>query len=165
MPDSRQYVPPQLWVLSEEGRSAAARLRFPADAYLVASDEPKAWQTLEPAGPVVRDERFGEVRRDDEPWEGGYRELRRAYVGGADHSGWEPRERVVARFDRAVAVHLVRAAGRTLVIGTHGMAMTAWLAARVGPLDPGEFWAGLRFPDVLAVDLARAGVTPWFARS
>ena len=51
----------------------------------MASDEPKAWQTLEPAGPVIRDARFGEVRREGEPWDGPYRELRRSYVDGADH--------------------------------------------------------------------------------
>jgi broad specificity phosphatase PhoE len=56
----------------------------------------------------------------------------------------------------AVARHAALAAGRTLVIGSHGMAMTVWLAARTG-LDPGPFWARLRFPDMIDVDLG-AGV-------
>jgi hypothetical protein len=41
-------------------------------AWLVASREPKARQTLEPAGTVRTDERFNEVTRD-EPYEGDFR--------------------------------------------------------------------------------------------
>jgi broad specificity phosphatase PhoE len=154
MPAYEPSVPPHAWPLCEEGRAAAAALRLPADAHLVASDEPKAWQTLEPAGPVLRDARFGEVRREGEPWEGPYRELRRAYVDGADHPGWEPRADVARRFDDAVNDHLVRAQGRPVVIGSHGMSITVWLTARVGQTAPGAFWAALRFPEVIGVDLS-----------
>jgi hypothetical protein len=35
------------------------------------------------------------------------------------------------------------------------MAMTVWLTERIGLADPGEFWAGLRFPNAYAVDLQR----------
>jgi hypothetical protein len=55
---------------------------------------------------------------------------------------------------RAVEDYLLRAAGRSLVVASHGMAMTLWLTARVGLTSPGEFWASLRFPDAVAVDLA-----------
>jgi broad specificity phosphatase PhoE len=147
-------VAAHLWPLAAEGLAEAARLSLPPGAYLAASDEPKAWQTLAPHGPVVREPGFGEVRRVGEPWDGPYRDLRRAYVDGADHPGWEARAEVAARFDGAVEDHLVRARGRPLVVGSHGLAMTVWLTARVGLADPGDFWAGLRFPDVVAVDLA-----------
>jgi hypothetical protein len=39
------------------------------------------------------------------------------------------------------------------------MAMTLWLAATVGLADAGVFWADLRLPDVLAVDVAATQVT------
>jgi broad specificity phosphatase PhoE len=88
MPAFGPDVPAQDWLLSDDGQARAARLAtlLPDDAYLVASAEPKAWQTLEPAGTVRRDPRFNEVFRA-EPWEGDYRKLRRAYVDGADHAG------------------------------------------------------------------------------
>jgi hypothetical protein len=67
---------------------------------VVASQEPKARQTLEPAGTVHSDERSNEVTRD-EPYEGDFRARRRAYVTGTDHANWEPRGHVVARFTTA----------------------------------------------------------------
>lgn len=160
MPAYERGVPAHKWPLSRDGLAAARRLtrQMPSDAWLVASDEPKAWQTLEPAGEVTQDARLGEVRREGEPWDGPFRELRQAYVDGVDHTGWEPRAGVVARFDAAVEDHLVRAAGRSLVVASHGMAMTLWLTARVGLTSPGKFWSSLRFPDAVAVDLAAGTV-------
>jgi broad specificity phosphatase PhoE len=153
MPVVARSQPPAQWILSAEGRTAAARMSLPEHAYLVASDEPKAFQTLEPFGTVERDGRFGEVRRTGEPWDG-YRDVRRSYVAGVDHDGWEARGAVVARFDAAVRDHLVRAHGRAIVVATHGMAMTLWLAATVGLPSPAEFWDDLRLPDPFTVDLA-----------
>jgi broad specificity phosphatase PhoE len=131
---------------------AALRLPLPASALLAASDEVKAWQTLEHAGPVIRDRRFREVLRD-EPWEGPYRELRRSYVDGAVIAGWEPHSAVAARFEDGVADLVVRSAGRPLVIASHGMAMTIWLRSRSCVTEPGAFWAALRFPAFVVVDL------------
>jgi 2,3-bisphosphoglycerate-dependent phosphoglycerate mutase len=145
--------PPSQWPLSPAGRAAAAALSFPSDAYLVASTEPKAIQTLAPSGPVVQDERFGEVRREGEPFGGNFHELRLAYVSGTDHPLWEPRTDAVRRFDAALTDHFVRAAGRPLVVGSHGMVLTLWLTARIGLDSPGAFWSALRLPDVFAVDL------------
>jgi broad specificity phosphatase PhoE len=155
MPNSRPDAPPDCWELSEDGRRAARRLAtvLPRRALLTSSAEPKAWQTLESLGPVVRDVRFNEVSRV-EPWEGDYLRLRREYVGGADHLGWEARGRVAERFACAVSDHLSAADGRPLVIATHGMAMTIWLSAAIGLPDPERFWSDLRFPDAYCVDLA-----------
>jgi hypothetical protein len=69
MPAYEQSVPPELWPLSVEGWEAARALDLPAGAYLVASEEVKAWQTLEPFGAAVRDARFNEVKRRGEPWD------------------------------------------------------------------------------------------------
>jgi broad specificity phosphatase PhoE len=154
MPDYRAEVPPDRWELGEDGRSAARRLGavLPSGALLVASAEPKAWQTLESLGPVTRDRRFNEVGRV-EPWEGDYLRLRREYVNGADRSGWEPRDQVAARFAAAVSDYLSAADGRPLVVATHGMAMTIWLSAAIGLADPAGFWSDLRFPDAHRVEL------------
>jgi 2,3-bisphosphoglycerate-dependent phosphoglycerate mutase len=164
MPAYDESVSPRLWPLAPDGVAAARGLVLPPGAYLVSSDEVKAWQTLayasrakvgDPAaldrGPITVDTRFGEVLREGEPWDGPFRELRRSYVDGAEHVGWEPRSAVAARFDEAVTDHLARADGRALVVATHGMAMTIWLAARVDLTDPGAFWAALRFPDVVRI--------------
>lgn len=155
MPAYGPDVPPDQWPLSDDGHDEARLLAYtlPADSSLVASAERKAWQTLEPAGHVVHDRRFNEVSRV-EPWEGDFRELRRRYVDGVDHPGWEPRAQVVERFGEAVAEHRGMAQGRPLVVAAHGMAMTLWLTACIGLPDPGAFWADLLFPDAHVVDLA-----------
>ena len=150
MPAVRPEVPPEEWVSSDEGRAAARRLAtlLPADAVLVASDEPKAAQTLPTA---VRDARFREVRRQ-EAFSDDFAVARRSYVEGAPPAEWEPYESVVARFDSGVSDYTVD--GRPLAIATHGMAMTVWLTARISLADPGSFWAALRFPDAIEVDLS-----------
>lgn len=160
MPAFGPDVPAHDWELSDEGHAAAAELAqvLPGGALLVGSAEPKAYQTVEPAGAAFRDERFNEVRREGEPWEGNYRELRRAYVEGADHAGWEPRSQVAKRFDNGITEYRAAAGDRPLVVASHGMAITIWLTERIGLRDPGEFWADLRFPDAHAVDLQRRTV-------
>jgi broad specificity phosphatase PhoE len=160
MPAFGPDVPDAAWELGDEGRGAARALArvLPAGALLVASGEPKARQTVEPAGPVRTDERFNEVVRD-EPYEGDFRARRLAYVTGTDHAGWEARDRVTARFGAGVRFWAARAGGRPLVIASHGMALTLWLTSTVGLADPGAFWAGLRLPDLLAVDVTGKQVT------
>lgn len=107
---------------------------------------------MEPTGPVLRDPRFNESRRT-EPWGDDYRQRRLEYVAGTDHPSWEPRSEVAERFDGAIAEHFGAAHGRPLVVAGHGLAMTVWLTARIGLTAPGDFWADLRFPDALRVDL------------
>jgi broad specificity phosphatase PhoE len=148
MPAASTDVPARDWPLSAAGEQAARQLRLPAGARLVASDERKAARTLKlacPDAPVLTDAGFGEVRRPDE-WVDDHRERARAYVEGARHAGWESHDEVVARFEAAVQRHA--APGQVLIIGTHGMAATLWLATR-RPIDRGAFWAALRFPDVI----------------
>jgi broad specificity phosphatase PhoE len=149
-------APAEEWVLDEDrGRRGAESLVhvLPPDARLVSSLEPKARQTLEPTGPVATDARFNEVWRD-EPFEGDFRSRRRAYVGGVEHPGWEPRGDVVSRFDAGLRDWQATAGDRPLVIASHGMAMTLWLTATVGLDDPIAFWGDLRLPDAFQIDLA-----------
>jgi broad specificity phosphatase PhoE len=60
MPAHGPAVPAAAWELSEQGRQDAESIcsLFPSGALLVSSTEPKARQTLEPAGDVRTDERF-----------------------------------------------------------------------------------------------------------
>lgn len=148
-----------MWVLSEGGRAAAARLRsqLPRTATFAASDERKAIETLRLASgaPCIVDARFGEVRRPDEAIGDGFRMVRRAWVSGAfdaRHEGWERPRDAAARF----AAALDALAGDPVVVATHGMVLTSWLVAigEVGPgEDAGEFWSKLALPDVIEVML------------
>lgn len=160
MPAFSPDAPSDVWDLSSEGhREARALTRsIPSGSLLVASREPKAQQTLEPAGPVHTDKRFNEVVRD-EPYHGDFRARRRAYVTGTEHLGWEPREQVVSRFAAGLQFWSDQAEGRPLVVATHGMAMALWLTATIGLTDPGTFWDTLRLPDLLSVDVAGSQVT------
>lgn len=166
MPHIEPEVPAEHWHLGDEGLTAARRLapRIPANAYLVASTEPKAQETLRQLteAPMVQtDANLVEVRRP-RAWSDpdAYRATARAYVQGARPDGWERQEDVVTRFDAAVVHHagLAFAAGRTLVVGTHGLAVTLWLASRF-PLRPEDFWTRLRLPDLIDVDLVARTVT------
>ena len=139
MPAVQRDVAAQQWELDEEGRAAARALYFVVarPAYYVASDEPKALQTLEEmsAGQsVVPEPAFREVRRPHR-WSDDYRRQARAYLDGVELADWEPADRVAARFGAAVQRHAGTAATRQrlLVIGTHGLAPTVWLGG-------GESW-------------------------
>jgi broad specificity phosphatase PhoE len=160
MPAFGSDAPAAAWELSSEGRRDARALAraLPADALLVASREPKARQTLESAGPVHTDGRFNEVARV-EPYEGDFRARRCAYVTGTNHTGWEPRDQVVARFADGVRFWTAQAERRSLVIASHGMAMTLWLTTTVRLADAGTFWVELRLPDAFTVDVIGQQVT------
>lgn len=168
MPVADLEQEPARWHLSAEGRRTAAALvrRLPAAALLVASDEPKAWQTLDPAGDgqkVSKDARLREVRRE-EAFSDDFHVARRSYVDGDDHAGWENRRAVAARVQSAVDDYQVAAGDRPLVVAGHGMALTVWITAAMGLSDPGAFWAALRFPDLLVLDppageIRRCGLT------
>ena len=155
MPANSPDLPPEQWQLGSVGRRGAETLRhvIPPDALLVSSREPKARQTLEPTGHVFTDMRFNEVSRN-EPFHGGFRARRRAYITGTDHPGWEPRQHVAARFDAGIKFWHPRADPRPLVIASHGMAMTLWLTTIMKVADPASFWADLRLPDIIEVNLA-----------
>lgn len=152
-------VPPGRWELTGPGRAAARQLGpLPGPGYYVASGELKALQTVQEMAPghqVAVVPGFGEVSRPGD-WSADYPQQARGYLSGAGPDGWEPAAQVIARFEAAVQRHARLAAARrqVLVAGTHGLAATLWLASRL-PLDPDPagFWASLRFPDLIEVDL------------
>ncbi|HYO31776.1 MAG TPA: histidine phosphatase family protein [Nocardioidaceae bacterium] len=160
MPLVSPTTPPNTWHLSAEGRAAARALRhtLPRDARLFSSSEPKAWQTLGGSTQVARDDRFNEVSRPAEPWDGDYKELRRRYVASATQPGWEPPADAASRFQAGVsaATSGQHATDVPTVIATHGMVLTVWLVSigAVPRQSAARFWSDLRFPDCLLVDLA-----------
>ncbi len=136
MPAIDPAADPSAWALGGRGLAASRRLArwIPPGALLIASEEPKAWQTLDPDGSVDvrRDFRLGEVRRI-EAFSDDFRVNRRRYVSGSLIAGWEQHAEVARRFAGAVR----DAAGRDVVVASHGMAITVWLSHAVGLADPG----------------------------
>jgi len=166
MPIVEPDVPSDQWQLGDEGRAEAWSLRsqLSEPAYFVASDEPKAEQTLrELAGEsrVSIDPGFREVRRPH-IWSDDYRIVARGYINGICPREWEDHAQVAKRFATAVARHaaIAVAIGRALVIGTHGLAPTVWLTTvmRLSP-SPAQFWERLTFPDLVDVDLLHGTAT------
>jgi broad specificity phosphatase PhoE len=161
-PDIQPDQSPAEWRLSPTGRAAAAAVgqqRLCA-ALLASSGEPKAVETIRLAAGVQPasihiDDRFGEVRRPGEPFDDNHGVRRRAWVEGRSdtrHETWETPVQAAHRFQRGLdGIDADRVA-----VATHGMVLTAWLVS-IGHVEAGsaagEFWAGLRFPDVLTVTI------------
>ena len=160
-PETSPTVAPQQWPLSTAGRNAATRLmgRLPATGRWVTSTEVKAYETLlcarsDEALSIAQDARIDEVRRV-EPFDDAFRARRRAWIEGRldmRHADWETPLEAAARFDEAITEH-ARCAS-TLVIGSHGMVLTAWLVHARGAVaehEAGAFWAAMAFPEVIEV--------------
>jgi broad specificity phosphatase PhoE len=162
MPIIEPEVPTERWHLGPEGRAAASELAsaVTGPAYFVASDEPKAIETLQEMAEgldVHTDRRFGEVRRPhvSSP-DFDYHAVARGYLEGVRPEGWETHVEVAERFDAAIAHHAAIAAdqNRSLVVGSHGVAPVIWLASRISlSPDPAGFWEKLTLPDIVDVDL------------
>lgn len=158
MPALSPWHGPKEWRLSDDGVEAARALggTLPTGVRVLVSDELKAQQTLREAGfgDVEVDARFGEVGMPPMPLGSDVRPARRRWVAGEmprSLDGWEPMVLAARRFDAAVAER-----SDDLVIGTHGMVLTAWLVS-IGHVRAGEsaarFWEGLRFADVVTVEI------------
>ena len=161
-PDVRPGQLPAGWPLSTAGRNAASAIDrdFLRGAFLASSAETKAVETIGLAAAVESasihlDQRFGEVRRPGEPFDDNHRMRRRAWVEGhfdTRHETWETPVEAAQRFQSGLdAIDADRVA-----VATHGMVLTAWLVS-IGHVKAGsaagEFWACLRFPDMLMVTI------------
>jgi broad specificity phosphatase PhoE len=156
-----ESVHPTEWVLDAEGRASAAsladRLEVAAGiGALVSSTEPKALATAEEIGrrwgvEVVTDPRLREAVR---PWVGpGYRAVVHRYLRGEVPEGWEPHLDVANRTAAAVGAARRVAAGRPVVVVSHGLALSLHLGDQLGPdFEPEQFWSSLAFPDAWALD-------------
>ncbi|MGP5052516.1 histidine phosphatase family protein [Brachybacterium sp. JB7] len=167
---------PSDWPLSSSGRFAAAaqRDRVPDVDRVLSSQEIKAVETARLATGRERhcDPRFGEVIRPGEPYDDDVRARRRAWVQSLPdtrHHGWETLEEAARRFGDAVQEH----PDEDLLIATHGMVMTAWLAG-IGALRQGrsaaDYWDALPFPSLVTIRISAdpriiPSLTPTLPRS
>lgn len=154
MPHVDPATDPSTWELTDASRAQAAALTLPPGPHVfAASTEVKALDTLRQltTQSIAADRRFCEVTRPKAPDGDTHRALAAAYLAGAGHDGWEPRASVAERFSAGIAAHL--SDGAHLVVATHGMALTVWLATVSEVADPVVFWRGLAFPDVVSVAL------------
>lgn len=128
---------PADWDLTREGEAEAAaprlrlrRLTPDASAVIVSSPERKAVQTValateRPTDSIRTDAGFREIDRHETVSED-FRDARRAWIAGeldARHSNWESPQHAADRMDAA----LRSANAQTVIVGTHGMVLTAWL--------------------------------------
>lgn len=170
LPEVDPHTRPSEWGLSTAGVDAAMALDIPSDATIVSSPELKALQTVTLAtgvaeDAVVIDPAFREVDRIEAVHDG-FREARRAWVAGERderHEGWEVLEQAANRLTDG----LRRYDAPRLLVGTHGMVLTAWMVS-CGAIDPGlpavDFWESLSFPHVLTVELLISGRVAWQPR-
>jgi 8-oxo-dGTP pyrophosphatase MutT (NUDIX family) len=157
MPEVDATRPPGEWILSSDGINAAAALRLEAlAASAVSSPERKAVQTVAlalrlPESAVATAVSFREVDRVESVHDG-FRDARRAWIAGRldeRHEGWETPDAAARRFHEA----LLAQDARHVVVGTHGMVLTAWLASQGLVADAVAFWEALRFPDVVEIGI------------
>ena len=130
----------------------------------VSSPETKALQTTALALAVdpdamAQDTRFREIDRDEQVHDG-FREARSVWIVGRldeRHRGWETPEAAARRFHDGLLAYPFE----HLVVGTHGMVLTAWMVAHRA-IAPGEaaiaFWEALTFPAVVEVSLHANGL-------
>ena len=155
-----ESVHPTDWRLDSDGRAAAVALAETLEigegiGALVSSTEPKAMETAAAISrrwsvEVRPDPRLREATR---PWIGpGYRAMAHRYLRGESYDGWEPHAEVAARTAGAVDDAVADAHGRSVVVVTHGLALSLHLSHRLGDgFDPDAFWSCLAFPDAWAL--------------
>jgi broad specificity phosphatase PhoE len=154
-------VHPTEWHLDDAARADAARMAAqlevtPAIGCLVSSTEPKALETAEAVA-----ERWGAaliadagLREAVRPWIGpGYRAVVHRYLRGELPEGWEPHADVEARMAASIEAATELAAGRPVVVVSHGLSLALHLCDRLGrDFDRESFWSSLAFPDAWVLD-------------
>lgn len=160
MSDAQPGVGSKLWGITESAGEDCVLLAHALPERLSpviwSSSEKKAEQTaaiiaMRRGLRVEVDEGFGEVDRPT-TWDGDYRAQAAAYLAGAAHPGWEPRERVMRRFADAVERATTSPGEGDVVIVNHGMALSLYLEL-VARVDIVPFWQALTFPDAWRVDV------------
>ena len=171
MPEVVRGVSSKLWALGEHAREDCVLLAHALPAGLApvvyASEQPKARETaaviaLRRGLSVVTDRRFAEVDQGDRWIEDDYRVVAARYLGGFDEPGWEPRASVVVRFTSAVDDALAVNTAGDLVVVSHGLAMSLYLAS-AATIDLVPFWRPLTFPDAWRLDLQTKSLARVFA--
>lgn len=161
-------IPAREWVLSVEGRAAAAALaKMLADRVIgsvISSDEPKARQTAEEIAsavqlPVILDRDLREHERvtvgylPRPEFESGIAR----FFNRPDELGFgeETADQVFLRFSAVVERGMEKSRGDVVLV-THGTALTLYLARKTD-IDPLAFWHALTMP--MAVELDGGSLT------
>lgn len=161
MPVTVPGVDPRDWQLDDRAREdcvlLAHNLRGLEQPVFFSSDEPKASQTaavlaLRFGGWHEQRAAFGEVRRPA-TWIENHRDVAARYLATGSEPGWESPAGAVARFAGGVNQILTTNAGRDVVVATHGMVMSLYLASLRMVDDLVAFWRALTFPDAWLLDL------------
>lgn len=154
MPEVTRGLARSLWSLSEAAREDCVLLAhgLPSNlaAVVLTSEEKKARDTATIIGlrrrlKVEVDPRLREVDRP-EAWDEDYRAAAERYLATGSEPGWEPQEPAARRMGEVVAERLYGGAEGDVVVVSHGLAITLYLAAMVG-VDAVSFWRQLAFPD------------------
>jgi len=149
-------LPPAAWPLSEAGKAASIEMgrNLDVDALrirLFSSTEVKAIQTAEHLGlgSVQTDERLGEVGKPR--YDSGQEHDNDVahYLNGSDLSGWEPRAKVVERFDQALNDIGLGDKHTATVIVTHGTVLALWLHEQGLAPSAAKLWNSLEMPHML----------------
>jgi broad specificity phosphatase PhoE len=171
MPGVEPGLSSKLWRLSDRAKEDCVLLAHALPVLLApfvfTSDQPKALETatviaLRRGLSVQTDPRLAEVDQGGQWIEGGYRAVAARFLKGSGEPGWEPRERVVERFARAVDDALAASPSGDVLVVNHGLALSLFLASVTG-IDLVSFWRALTFPDAWRFDLETHAVERLFA--
>lgn len=157
-------APSPTWLLSDEGRDAAARLATALAAYqpvaVVSSVEPKAVETgniiaahlnlTATTAPGLHEHERDVVPYDDT--ERFHQRMQRFFAEPASVVyGTESADAAHARFESAVRSALAAHPSGTLIVVAHGTVISL-LVARANNIDPFPFWKGLDLPSLVVVE-------------
>ena len=147
------------WPLTERGRECASALAHTLAARSEITDvwsspECKALETAALTVSGVTAAVWNELAEVGRPWNPNADKHNVAaceYLTGRDVDGWEPHARVLHRLQT-----IERALPTTgcVVVVSHGVLLTTWLAHAVGLEEPARFWRDMMLPDAWAEDLA-----------
>lgn len=165
MPQVVPGVSSTLWQLGEPALEDCALLAHALPGTLapvvLTSPQPKVRQTagvlaLRRGLDVIDDALLREVEQGA-GWVDDYRSLAARYLErgpAGEATDWEPPERVTTRFAAAVGAAIEHNAGSPgdVVVVTHGLAMSLWLASRAR-IDLVPFWKALTFPDAWHLEM------------
>lgn len=169
LPVSDPSAHPVDWVLDERAREdcvlLAHALRDLEQPFIRTSPEPKARQTADILGMRLGawpedDAGFGEVRRPAACADDHVARVT-TYLSGEPLPGWERSSDALSRFGAAIARARASAAGRDVIVVSHGVVLTLYVEAlRRG--DPVAFWQSLPLPCAFEADLAHDGIARLF---
>ncbi len=170
LPEVIRGLSSKLWALSESAKEDCVLLAhaLPPDLapMVLSSGQPKVDETaaviaLRRGVQVRIDPRVGEVDQPDAWFEGDYRSVAADYLRGDNPHGWEDPGAVAKRFAAALDEALAANDTGDLVVVDHGLALSLYLASKVG-IDLVPFWQALTFPDAWRLDLEAGAIERLF---